>query len=146
MSISDIYPSGKHKQEVGHFANIVKIAKADGNISNEEEIVLNRASKNLNITPEEYAAIIENPEKFPINPPIDYDERIERLYRLAKMILADGEVAPIELKLMEKIAVGLNFSSNNSEKICETAVSLVLQNNDLDDFTSAIKKVNKSDS
>lgn len=146
MSISDIYPSGKHKQEVGHFANIVKIAKADGNISNEEEIVLNRASKNLNITPEEYAAILENPEKFPINPPIDYDERIERLYRLAKMILADGEVAPVELKLMEKIAVGLNFSSNNSEKICETAVSLVLQNNDLDDFTLAIKKVNKSDS
>jgi hypothetical protein len=33
MAISDLYSSGQHKQELGHFANIVKVAKVDGKIT-----------------------------------------------------------------------------------------------------------------
>jgi tellurite resistance protein len=41
MAISDLYTSGRHKQEIGHFANIVKIAKADGEMSEAEKELLN---------------------------------------------------------------------------------------------------------
>ena len=78
MSYSDLYASGKHKQEIGHFANIVKIAKADGEISELEEALLIKAGKKLNITVEESIVILNNPEKFPINSPVSYEERIER--------------------------------------------------------------------
>ncbi|MCH3881360.1 MULTISPECIES: TerB family tellurite resistance protein [Tenacibaculum] len=143
MSISDLYSSGKHKQEIGHFASVVKIAKADGKISEGEEKLLLRAAKKLNISLEEFKIITANPEKFPVNPPVSYDERIERLYRLTKMIFADDEAELVEVKLMRKIAVGLHFSTENAEKVCDEAIHLVLNNNDLDSFTEAIKTVNK---
>lgn len=141
MPFSDLYSSGKHKQEIGHFANIVKIAKADGIISEEEEKLLQRASKRLHISEEEFQKVLENPEKFPVNPPTNYDERIERLYRLTKMIFADDKVGLSEVQLMRKIAVGLRFSIDNAEKVCDEAIHLVMNDNDLEDFTAAIKKV-----
>lgn len=141
MAISDLYSSGQHKQELGHFANIVKIAKVDGKITEGEKVLLIRAGKNLNITLEEFEIILKNPEKYPINPPVIYEERIERLHRLAKMILADGEAKTAEVALMRKIAVGLRFSIEKAEKICDEAIQLVLNNNKLPDFIIAIKKV-----
>lgn len=142
MAISDIYSSGKHKQEIGHFASIVKIAMADGKISDGEDKLLIKTAKKLNISLEEFKLISKNPEKFPVNPPVSYEERIERLYRLAKMIFADDEAEIHEVELMRKIAVGLHFSPENAEKVCDEAIHLVLNDNDLDDFTAAIKKVN----
>jgi hypothetical protein len=141
MAISDLYSSGQHKQELGHFANIVKIAKVDGKITEGEKALLIRARKNLNITLEEFEIILKNPEKYPINPPVIYEERIERLYRLTKMILVDGEAKTAEVALMRKAAVGLRFSIENAEKVCDEAIQLVLNNNELPDFTIAIKKV-----
>ena len=144
MAISDLYSSGKHKQEIGHFANVVKIAKADGEITDNEKALLIRAGKNLHISLEEFTVILNDPDKFPINAPVSYDDRIERLYRLARMILVDGEAKLTEVQLMRKIAVGLHFSNDNAEKICDEAIHLVLNENDLEDFTKAIKIVNKA--
>jgi hypothetical protein len=143
MAILDLYPKGKHKQEIGHFANIVKIAKIDGEITDDEKELLIRMGKNLNLTLDEFAVILNNPEKFPTNAPANYEDRIERLYRLAKMILVDGEAKLIEVQLMRKIAVRLHFSHDNVEKVCDEAIHLVLNENDLSDFTKAIKLVNK---
>lgn len=142
MSISDLYSSGKHKQEIGHFASVVKIAKTDDVITEGEQKLLDRAARKLNISEQEYTAILKNPENFPVNPPASYDERIERLYRLAKMILADNEVSKDQILLMRKVAIALSFPSDNVEKVCDEAVHLVMNDNDLEDFTVAIKKVN----
>ena len=141
MAISDLYSSGQHKQELGHFSNIVKIAKVDGKITESEKTLLIRARKNLNITLEEFDVILNNPDKYPINPPVIYEERIERLYRLTKMILADGEAKSAEVALLKKIAVGLHFSLDNADKVCDEAIKLVLNNNQLNDFIAAIKRV-----
>jgi uncharacterized tellurite resistance protein B-like protein len=141
MAISDLYTSGQHKQEIGHFANIVKIAKADGEMSEAEKELLIRAGKNLNITLEESILILTSPEKYPTNPPANYEDRIERLFRLTKMILVDGDAKLVEVQLMRKIAIGLNFSIDNAEKICDEAIFLVINKNELKDFTAAIKKV-----
>lgn len=142
MSISDLYSSGKHLQEIGHFASIVKIAKIDNVITESEQKLLDVMAKRLHISSEEYTNILKNPEKFPVNPPISYDERIERLYRLTKMIFADEIVDLQEVNILRKIAVALQFPINNVEKVCDEAIHLVMNDNDLDDFTAAIKKVN----
>ena len=142
MSISDLYSSGKHKQEIGHFASVVKIAKTDGVISTGEQKLLDRAAKKLNISETEYAEILKNPEKFPVNPPVNYDERIERLYRLTKMIFADEHIDKKQVTLMQRTAVALQFPLDNIEKVCDEAIHLVMNTNDLEEFTIAIKKVN----
>ncbi|MGB1042793.1 MAG: TerB family tellurite resistance protein [Tenacibaculum sp.] len=142
MSISDLYSSGKHKQEIGHFASLVKIAKTDGIISKGEQKLLDRAAKKLNISKTEYEDILKRPEKYPVNPPVNYDDRIERLFRLTKMIFADAHIDKDQVILLQKTAVALHIPTDNVEKVCDEAIHLINNNNDLDDFTTAIKKVN----
>ena len=143
MSYSDLYSSGKHKEEIGHFANIVKIAKADGDITELEEALIIKAGKRLNITAEESIIILNNPDNFPINSPVSYDERIERLFRLTRMLLVDGDEDLREVNLLQKIATGLNFKSRNIEVVCKESIKLVKQNVDLDTFILEIRKIDK---
>lgn len=143
MSISDLYSSGKHRGELGHFANIVRIAKVDNTITEGEQKLLDRLAKSLHINEVEYQILLNSPEKYPLNPPVSYDERIERLYHLTKMIFADSKVSADEVVLMRKVALGLSFSIDNAEKVCDEAIHLVMNDNDLEDFTKAIKKVNR---
>ncbi|WP_233883230.1 TerB family tellurite resistance protein [Tenacibaculum piscium] len=142
MSISDLYSSGKHKQEIGHFASVVKMATTDGAITEKEQQFLERIAEKLNIDATEYTAILKNPEKFPVNPPVSYEERIERLFRLTRMLYADEHIDKKEVSLLQKVAVALHFPNDNVEKVCDEAIFLVMNNNDLEDFTLAIKKVN----
>ncbi len=142
MSISDLYASGKHKQEIGHFASVVKIAMVDGIITDGEQKLLDRTAKRLNISESEYKEVLKNPDGFPINPPIGYNESIERLYRLTKMIFADDNVDKDQVLLMHKISTALSIPLDNVEKVCDEAIHLVMNDNDLDSFTEAIKKVN----
>jgi uncharacterized tellurite resistance protein B-like protein len=144
MTLSEIYTSGIQKQNRGHFANIVKIAKADNKVTIEEQALLFKIAKNLNLSPTNYSKILENPYNFPINPPVNSEDRITRLYGLATMVLADGSVALEEIKLMKKIAIGLGFSSRNIEKVCEKSIELIIMNTDLEFFISEIKKINRS--
>ncbi|AOW21199.1 tellurite resistance TerB family protein [Urechidicola croceus] len=144
MSISDLYSSGEHKEDIGHFANIIKLALADDVVTSKERHLLDRMANRLNITDAEYKKILKNPEIYPINPPIDYDGRIERLYNLTNMIFADDEVTGDEAYVLRKIVVGLGFSSVNSEIVADEAIHLIMNNNDLEDFSKAIKNVNKN--
>lgn len=143
MSISDLYSSGAHKRDLGHFSNIVKLALADDIITDEEQRLLDRMARRLDISEGDYKEILKNPTKYSMNPPVDYDRRIERLYNLTKMIFADSEVTGDEAKVMQKVAVGLGFPTDNAEKVVDEAIHLVMNDNDVEDFIKAIKRVNK---
>jgi hypothetical protein len=142
MSISDLYSSGKHKQNLGHFASIVKMAKIDDIVTEGEQKSLDRMARQLDITDDEYKKIFKNPSQYSINPPVSYDESIERLYNLTKMLYADDQPTKDEVNLMKKIATGLSFPLDNVDKVCSEAVHLIMNDNDLEDFTAAIKVVN----
>ncbi len=143
MAILDLYQHSQHRREIGHFANIISIANADEVITDDEQKLLDRLAFSLNITEKEYKKIKENPDNYPIHPPVEYDAKIERLFDLIKMIFADKEVLLKEVTLVRKIVVGLGFPLNNVEKITDEAIHLVMNNNNLVDFIKAIKNVNK---
>jgi len=143
MSISDLYSSGAHKKNMGHFASIVKLAMADNVITEGEEQLLERLAKRLEISEEEYKKIVKNPDKHPLNPPVSYIARIERLYNLTQMIFADDEVSKEEVLILQHVVVGLGFPQDNAEKISDEALHLVMNNNELEEFTKAIKRVNR---
>ncbi len=141
MSVSklSLYANKGHKEALGHFANIVKIAKKDGVIVDSERKLLERMARELQVTEIEFDAVMENPDKFPINSPVSYDERIERLYSLSKMVLVDGTVDDLELQLLRRVAFKLHFEKD--EEVSKEAIRLIKEGVDLEDFTSAIKKV-----
>jgi len=143
MKITNYSLGGDQKRNFSHFASIVRLALADGKITDGEEKLLKRLAKRFHILEHRYDEILEDPKKFPIYAPNKYEERIEHLYDLAKMIYADDEVTGDEAKILRKFCIGIGFPVDNAEKIADEAIHLVLNDNDLDDFTTAIKQVNK---
>ena len=143
MALSDYNLTGEQKRNIEHFASIVRLALADNKITEGEEKLLKRLAKRFHILEDKYNEIIENPSKYPIHTPHDYDKRIERLYDLGKIIFADNEVSGDEAKVLRSICVGLGFPLDNVEKVADETIHLILNNNDLEDFTKAIKYVNR---
>jgi len=142
MSISDLYSSGTHKENKSHFANIVRLALMDHVIKKGEQKLMNRLATSLGISKEEYKDILKNHQNYPMNPPVSYDDRIERLYNLTKMMLADNEISRHQVFLLKRVAIGLGFLKNSVKKVNYEAIHLVMNHADLDDFSKAIKKVN----
>lgn len=142
MSFSDLYDSGFRKRNEDHFAAIVRIAMDDGVITEQEKAFLDRLARNLSISAVHYEEILKDYMSHPINPPITYDNRLERLYDLARMVHIDHELNQEE-PLLEKLAIGLGFSTSNVTYVVHKALTLVREGADLDTFQEEIKTMNR---
>ncbi|MFB9055173.1 TerB family tellurite resistance protein [Mariniflexile ostreae] len=142
MSFSDLFDSGFKKRNEDHFAAIVRVAMDDGSISEEEKAFLDRLAQNLNIGVEDYKLILKDYKSHPINPPVSYDMRLERLYDLVRMVYVDPIEGNQEHSLLKKIAVGLGFHAVNVKYILDKALTLVKNGADLDLFIQEIKNMN----
>jgi uncharacterized tellurite resistance protein B-like protein len=143
MSFSDLYSTGAHKRNIGHFADIVKVALFDEKIEEAEEKLLERLANILGITDVEYKSILKNPNDYPTRAASNYEERLESLYYSTRMLLIDGRVSEQGVGLLTKIAVGLGFDDKRVDVVVENAVKMFLRIPDLEDFTKEIKRVNK---
>ena len=143
MSFSDLFDSGFKKRNEDHFAAIVRVAMADGVISDDEKAFLDRLARNLDISDADYALILKDYNSHPINPPYDYDRRLERLYDLVRMVHVDAIEGEHEIALLNKIAVGLGFHAVNVKYIVDKALTLVHNGTDLDTFIYDMKNMNK---
>ncbi len=143
MAISDLYTSGAHQRNLSHFASIVKLAVADDVIVEEEQALIDRLRRRLDITDTEYKSILENPALYPINPPVSLEERTERLYDLSRMVLADHHIESSQLAILGRLIIGLGFESKYVSKIEEVSFLLIQKFATLDEFSEAIRKVIK---
>ena len=143
MSFSDLFDSGFKKRNEDHFAAIVRVAMDDGFISDDEKEFLDRLARNLDVSEEEYKLILKDYKSHPINPPLSYDIRLERLYDLVRMVHVDQIKGDPEHKLLNKIGVGLGFHAVNVKYIVDKALTLVNNGADLDKFINEIKNMNR---
>ncbi len=143
MSFSDLFDSGFKKRNEDHFAAIVRVAMDDGHISDDEKAFLDRLAKNLDISELDYALILKNYQSHPINPPISYDRRLERLYDLARMVAVDHINYNSKMVLLRKIGIGLGFKPDNVKYIVDKALTLVANGVDIDTFVHEMKEMNK---
>jgi len=138
MPISNLNTRDEHQNNLGHFATIVKLALADNNINHDEQIALDRMAKSLQVSKDEYVAVLNNPEAYPIIPPATQGERLERLYNLTRMVYADHEILGVEVSLLKKVAVDLGFPAAHAAKITEKAIYLIINNYDLEGFMGKV--------
>lgn len=143
MPFLDLFDSGFRKRNQDHFAAIVKVAMSDGVITGQEKKFLDRLAENLQISPSEYKTILKDYDSHPVNPPNSYDERLERLYDLARMVYADHYLGERQTAMLIRFAVGLGFQAANAEYIVDKALKLVQANVDLDTFIHEIKHMNR---
>jgi len=143
MSFSDLFDSEFKSRNKGHFSAIVRVAIADGEMSKEEKEFLDKLARRLEITPSEYEEILENPLKYPINPPTMHIQRLERLYDLSRMVYADHVLGQKQKDIMVKFALALGFTPGNVSYIVDKAFSLLMMNVDLDTFVYEMTHMNK---
>ncbi len=142
MSMMNIFLSGTQKKNRGHLANIARIARSNGKINRDELRLLKKIQKDLNISELAFKKIIRKPEAFPMNPPSNYEERIERLYSLVHMILVDKESFDLSAKLLKKLAIGIGFPIQTHEEVVNVAIEMAQKNIDFDVFSQEIKRTN----
>jgi len=143
MSISDLFDSGFKQRNEDHFAAIVRVAMNDGVISDEEKEFLDRLAFNLDVSDADYKQVLKDYKKHPINPPLSYDRRLERLYDLARMVHVDHIKGDKEEFLLRKISVGLGFHPDNVKYIVDKAMTLVSNGVDLETFIYEIRHMNE---
>ncbi|KGO89694.1 tellurite resistance TerB family protein [Flavobacterium suncheonense] len=143
MPLSDLYDSEFKTRNKGHFSAIVRVAIADGDLSPEEKAFLDKLAVQLEISPEEYEEILENPLKYPVNPPSLYTQRLERLYDLSRMVYVDQVLGPKQKEILSKFALALGFTPANVSLIVEKALSLLILHVDLDTFVYEMQHMNK---
>lgn len=143
MGISDLYMSIGQKRNISHFANIVRIAKADNNISAEEIEFLSRISNKYNITDEKFREILRHPESFPTIAHLECVERIERLYELLEMVKADHQVIDNEVSMLKRIVTGLAFPVSKVDLIVDKALALDTENISVEEFTDTMLEMFK---
>ncbi len=134
MSFTDLFESGEHSRNVGHFASIANIASVDGAINAEEEKMLKRFARKLDIEESEYIEILKNPGKYPINPPNDSERRLERIHDLFQMIFVDHEIDDHERFLIERYAIGLGYSAEIAQDLIKRSIAIYSGGLSLEDY------------
>ena len=143
MSFSDLFDSEFKARNKGHFSAMVRVAMSDGTISTVERAFLEKLAGKLEISAAEFEEIIENPTKFPINPPYLYSQRLERLYDLARIVEVDQQLGDKQELMLRRFALALGFTPGNVNYIVDKALSLVKDHVDLDTFTYEMTHMNK---
>lgn len=143
MSISDLYGTGEHLRNLGHFAALVSLATVNGEINKHEKTVLERFSKKLDISEEEHEKVLEKPTNYPIHPNNTYEGRLERLHDLFTIIYSDAQIDQDEIKLLKKYAIAIGFSPEIAEDLIRRSKQIFDGKINYEDYCLLINKDQK---
>ena len=143
MSFSDLFDSEFKQRNKGHFSAIVRVALADGIVHPEEKSFLDKLASRLEISESEYEEILEDPLKYPINPPYLHVQRLERLYDLTRMVHIDHHLEDQQEVVLRKLGIALGFTPSNVNYIIAKALSLVDKKVDGDTFIYEMQHMHK---
>ena len=139
MSYSGIFSGNFKTRNRDHFAAIVRVALSDNIITEKEQKFINRLAILLEIDQSEVDQTIKNPESYPINPPSNEQRRLERLYDLSRIVVADDIADEDEIELLKKFILALGFPSEEVDLITKKAIKLVQNDTEEDEFISSFK-------
>lgn len=140
MTFKDLYESGEHKRNIGHFASMVNLAAVDGKLNEPEETMLKRFANRLDLTEAEYTEVMKHPAGYPISPPNSADARLERMLDLFKLIFVDHEIDEEERQLIERYAIGLGYTEVLANKLIKRSIEIFNGGLDLEDYRYLLNK------
>ena len=144
MSIAELFDSEFKNRIKGRFSAAVRVLYADGGkFDPDEKKFLDKLAIKLNISEEEYKEILEDPLKYPLNPPYLYVERLENLYNISRVVHHDHHLGDKQEILLRKFAIALGFTTSNVNYIVNKALALVDKKVDLDTFLFEMQNMNK---
>ncbi len=139
MSFSDLYGNSEHRRNLAHFAAMATLAASDGEIQPIERKLLDKFADKLDITAAEYKEVMKKENKYPIDPPLSSEKRLERLYDLFQIIFVDHDIDAEEMQLLKKYAIGLGFSATTANKVIQRSLVIFRGQLDFDDYLYLIR-------
>lgn len=92
-----------------HLQNLAAMAFVDGNLHQQEKNLLYTVGEKYGLKGWQIAKIIENQRPFQFDVPEDVDQRLDQIYDLVKMMLADEIIEDRELALCKLVAANFGF-------------------------------------
>lgn len=135
----DLYHPERQKLHA-HFANLVRLSKADGIIDDSERQILYKLGKRINMTPEEVDAFVNKPLTEAFIPPHELEDKFEQLHDMIAVILADGNIDPEEKRLCRAFIIGLGFEDSKTDKIIDVISRLIAEKADHDEAFERFRK------
>jgi uncharacterized tellurite resistance protein B-like protein len=144
MSISHHFdhPQKQHNKE--YFTHLVRIAKADGHVSQRELKLLNRIGRKLGFTEPEIESLIDTKIKLDYIAPYELAKRFDQLYEIVKMTLADGIMDLKEMHLASGFAVKSGFDENEIPDLLLLLKDGIREGKDEEDLFAIYKKQKQS--
>ncbi|MBX2970266.1 MAG: TerB family tellurite resistance protein [Cyclobacteriaceae bacterium] len=88
-----------------HLKHLLALANADGNIHEKELVLLFKLGKKYGLKDWQIQNLVDSKEKFKLNIPDNFYDRMNLLYDLILMVYADGVVEKREITFCEDVAV-----------------------------------------
>jgi len=92
-----------------HLKNLLEVALADGQLDNDEYVLLLSLARKLDISDQEIKNIRENPGLITFKPPASHKKRFEQVYDLVCMMMIDGVIHQKELDFCKSMALKLGY-------------------------------------
>lgn len=140
MSFEDLFSGGSHKRKLGHFSALVNVALVDGPLTSEEEFLLLRFARKLDISELEYNEILKNPKKYPIFPTHSQEIRLKQLHDIFRIVFADKEVDQEEAAFLRRYAIALGFNDTEAKRIIDRSIQIFNGGLDFYDYEHLLNK------
>src|SRR5690606_37359539 len=122
--MEDIFTGGSHKRKLGHFSALVKMVQVDGTMTPEEEFLLLRFARKLDINELEYNEIIKNPKKYSVYPTNSQEVRLKQLHDMLRIIFVDHGIDEEEAKFLNRYALIIGFPEAEAERIIKRSIEI----------------------
>ena len=86
-----------------HIKNLLALAKADGTVHKKEQEMLFKIGKRYGLKDRQVQALIVSDEKFTVNVPDNFNDKMNVLYDLMLMVWADGVIEKKEIAFCEDV-------------------------------------------
>src|SRR6185369_11246459 len=86
-----------------HIKNLLALAKADGTVHKKEQEMLFKIGKRYGLKDRQVQALIASDEKFTVNVPDNFHDKMNVLYDLMLMVWADGVIEKKEITFCEDV-------------------------------------------
>ena len=132
MSIADVYESGEQKQNKSHLENLIAIALVDGILEDSEKELLQKFANRMSIDQNTFNEMLKGIDKYAINPPVDIEDRYQRLYNLIKISLVDDSIDSKEANLLHRYAIGLGYEESKGDELINKTIKFITDGLDFD--------------
>jgi hypothetical protein len=125
---------------LSHMGNVLAVMLADGEIDENENVFFNSLGIRSGFSQDEIDTIKENPEKIEFTPPETFEEKVEQLYDLVLVTMADGKIMDSEVQFCKFIANKFGLKNNIIDSFIVDMTTMIQEGEEL---ASVLQKMEK---